>query len=154
MPIIKFPDVRKEGNQLEKAGALIPVTISLPETLAALREGEGKPVQGPVRGMALLDTGADASAIDIGVFRHFSILAIDRVGFNSAGGRATSEVFPAWLSLPEFNIPKLEMERVIGCDFGWTGRKDDEFLMLMGRDILRNFLLVYDGIHDEWLLGH
>jgi hypothetical protein len=104
--------------------------------------------------MAILDTGAYVSAIDLGVFQHFSIPPIDKVYFNSAGGYAKSEIFPARLSFPELNLPKLEMERVIGCNLGWTGRGDDEFLMLMGRDILKNFLVVYDGVHSEWLLGH
>jgi hypothetical protein len=154
MPIHKFPFDQKEGDQLARIGPLIPVMVSLPEVLAALRMSEEKHIPGPIRGTALLDTGAYASAIDVAVFRHFSIPAIDHVVFNSAGGHAMSEVFPAKLSFPELNIPMLEMERVFGCDLGWTGKTGDEFLMIMGRDILKNFLVIYDGIHGEWLLGH
>jgi hypothetical protein len=154
MPIFRFPCDQKESDQLERNGLLIPVMVSLPEALVALRSSEGKHISGPIRGMALLDTGAYVSAIDAAVFEHFAMTAIDRIGFNSAGGQARSEVFPVKLSFPELDIPKLEMERVIGCNLGWTGKRDDEFLMLMGRDILRKFLVVYDGVHGEWLLGH
>ncbi len=154
MPIFRFPYDQKENDQLEKSGLLIPVMVSLPEALVALRSSEGKHVSGPIRGMALLDTGAYVSAIDVGVFERLSVNAIDHVSFNSASGYAKSEVFPARLSFPELNIPKLEMERVIGCNLGWTGKRDDEFLMLIGRDILRKFLVIYDGVHGEWLLGH
>jgi len=128
--------------------------VSLPEKLAALRMSDEKHIPGPVRGMALLDTGAYTSAIDVAVFRHFSIPAFDHVAINSAGGHVMSEIFPANLSFPELNVPMLEMEQVIGCNFGWKGKKDDEFLMVLGRDFLKNFLVVYDGMHGEWLLGH
>jgi hypothetical protein len=71
-----------------------------------------------------------------------------------AGGIAQMGVFPASLSFPELKIPQLEMERVIGCRLGWKSEKDDGFLMLLGRDILRNFLFIYDGVHDELIIGH
>jgi hypothetical protein len=128
--------------------------VSLPEKLAALRMSDEKHIPGPVRGMALVDTGAYTSAIDVAVFQHLSILAIDRRPIHSAGGNVMAEIFPANLSFPELNVPTLEMEQVIGCNFGWKGRKDDEFLMVLGRDFLKNFLVVYDGMHGEWLLGH
>jgi hypothetical protein len=104
--------------------------------------------------MALLDTGAYVSAVDAGAFRTLSIQAIDRVPVSTAGGNAYSEVFPASLSFPELKIPQMEMERVIGCPLGWNAEKDDSLLMLIGRDILKKFLIVYDGVHDELLIGH
>jgi len=154
MPIFRFPYDQKEGNRLERPGPLIPVVVSVPEALENFWASSGRHVPAPIRGMALIDTGAYASAIDTAVFLALQIQAIDRAPFASAGGNATSEIFPANLSFPELKISKLEMERVLGCPLGWTGKNDEDFLMLIGRDILKNFLLVYDGVHGELLIGH
>lgn len=102
----------------------------------------------------MIDTGAYASAVDAQIFHKLGLHAIDRVGFQSAAGLSISEVFPVRLSFPELEIPRLELERVFGCPLGWREGSDEGLIMLIGRDILRKFLLIYDGIHDELILGH
>jgi hypothetical protein len=154
MPILRFPYDQEEGSQLEHIGPLIPVTVSLPGALAELRSKTEPDIPEPIRGRAILDTGAFATAIDMKVFSRLSIPAIDHLPINSVSGHLMSLIFPANISFPELGIPKLEMERVIGCELGWRGEQDDDLLMLMGRDLLKKFLVVYDGVHGELLLGH
>lgn len=37
------------------------------------------------------------------------------------------------------------MERVVGCNLRWTTPDGKQILVLLGRDILKYFLLVYNG---------
>lgn len=154
MPIFRFPFDQKETNRLERLGPVIPVLISLPEAVAEFRASKGQHIPAPIRGMALLDTGAYASAVDVAVFETLSIQAIDVVRVVTPGGNANFEAFPASFSIPELKVPQMEMERVFGCRLGWDEKRDDSLLMLIGRDILKKFLIVYDGVHDELLIGH
>ena len=39
----------------------------------------------------------------------------------------------------------MPMERVVGCKLKWKTREDKEIILLMGRDLLQYFLLVYNG---------
>jgi hypothetical protein len=43
------------------------------------------------------------------------------------------------------NVADMPMERVVGSTLKWKTPEDQEIIMLMGRDLLQYFLLVYNG---------
>jgi hypothetical protein len=43
------------------------------------------------------------------------------------------------------NVTDLPMERVVGCNLKWATEDGREIMMLMGRDLLQWFLLIYNG---------
>ena len=49
------------------------------------------------------------------------------------------------MSFPTLNIPELKMERVVGCELKWQTTDGKEIIMLLGRDLLRYFLMIYNG---------
>jgi hypothetical protein len=68
-------------------------------------------------------------------------------------GGGQSDIYPASITFPALNLNDLQMERVIGCQLQWPGLKDSDVLMLLGRDLLKHFLLVYNGVHSDVTLS-
>jgi hypothetical protein len=58
-------------------------------------------------------------------------------------------VYPASVTFPGMNVTDLPMERVVGCTLKWKTKDDQEILMLMGRDLLRWFLMIYNGPNSD-----
>ena len=152
MPIFSFPYQITEEN-LQKTGPVIPVMISLPLALQELRTLSGEDVPPPVRGMALIDTGAFGTAIDVTVFQKLGIPAFGRVNTMSAHGDGKLQLYPALISFPTLGMENLPMEQIMGCNLHWRAEKDTELIMLLGRDLLKNFLVVYNGKHSEVTLA-
>jgi hypothetical protein len=127
--------------------------ISLPPALQELRTLNGEDVPPPVRGMALIDTGAFGTAIDIAVFKRLGIQPFGRVDTVSAHGDGSLQLYPASISFPTLGMEDLPMQQIMGCDLHWRAEKDTDFMMLLGRDLLKNFLVVYNGKHSEVTLA-
>jgi hypothetical protein len=153
MPIFKFPYKSIDTELLVNSGPIMPVVIALPAAREQFLRKVGIKVPEPVRGMAIIDTGAFATAIDTRVFRKLGIPAFDQLQTSTASGRGLSDVFPARISLPALGNIDLPMERIVGCRLHWQDKSDSEVLMLLGRDLLKNFWMVYDGVHSELTLG-
>jgi hypothetical protein len=43
------------------------------------------------------------------------------------------------------NVRELPMERVVGCQLKWKTEDDKDIIMVLGRDLLESFLLIYNG---------
>jgi predicted aspartyl protease len=102
-------------------------------------------IPAPVVGHALIDTGAFATAVDERVFQELGIPLIDTMQTNTPHGPATSNVYPANISFPALELTNLPLERVIGANLRWKTPDGKEIIMLLGRDLLKYFLLVYNG---------
>jgi len=154
MPIFNFFHWTSEkGYHLEQSGPIIPVTISLPVAMQEFLGQNGKDIPSPIRGMALIDTGAFATAVDCAVFEKLGINPIDRIVTNTPHGESTSDLYPASISFPALGLESLPMERIVGCKLQWPGEADSDVLMLLGRDLLKHFLMVYNGKHSDVTLG-
>lgn len=103
--------------------------------------------------MALIDTGAFATAVDVAVFQRLGVLPIDKIKTSTPHGAGLSEVYPASITFPALQLTDLQMERVIGCKLQWPGEKDSDVLMLLGRDLLKHLLMVYNGVHSDVTLS-
>jgi len=146
MPVFNFFHWTKEfGLTLNETGPLVSVEIGLPTPLKQHLSEKGEAIPAAVSGFALVDTGAFATAVDETVFQSLGVPHIDEIPTDTPHGHGTSNVYPANVSFPGMNVTDMAMERVVGCSLKWKTRDEKEIIMLMGRDLLQYFLLVYNG---------
>lgn len=95
----------------------------------------------PVRGaFALIDTGASTSCIDSALAMHLALPIIDQR--TCAGISGSMQVN---MHLAQIHVPSLLFTLYggfAGVDIGSGGQRHD---VLIGRDFLRHFRMVYDG---------
>ena len=146
MPVFNFFHWSKDhGHTLTETGPLVAVEIGVPLALKQHLAEQGLAVPAPQSGFALVDTGAFATAVDESIFTALGVPPIDKVPTGTPHGAGRSNVYPASVTFPGMNVTDMPMERVIGCQLRWKTREDKEIIMLLGRDLLQYFLLVYNG---------
>lgn len=152
MPVSSFFHWNKtQGKTLEATGPIIQVEVGVPKALRDHLTAKGDPIPATVTGFALIDTGAFATAIDEGVLTGLGLTPIDVILTSTPHGPGKSNVYPAEVSFPGLRVVQLPMERVIGCNLNWSAgtATSKTILMLLGRDILKHFLLVYNGPESD-----
>jgi predicted aspartyl protease len=155
MPVFSFPQrSASQAITLTESGALVTVEISIPAQLKAYLAEEGLPIPEPRVGFALIDTGASASAVDAKVFYVLGIAPIDRITTSTPHGEAESEVYAASVAFPGLDLAEMPMETLIGCDLNWDHAEGKEIIMLLGRNILQDFLFVYNGRSGDIALAY
>lgn len=155
MPVLDFFHWTQEtGPTLQESGPLIPVSIGIPPALEEFFAQNGIEIPAPISGYALIDTGASASAVHEQVVLELGILPIDSIPTHTPHGPGRSFIYPVKVSFPALQIIDYRMDRVIGSDLKWTTRDGKEIIMLLGRDILQFFLLVYNGKRSDITLAY
>jgi|SRR5271165_3552170 len=146
MPVFNFFHWSEEhGKTLNRTGPLVSVEIGIPTALKQYLSEKGLAIPAAVSGFALVDTGAFATAVDDSVFVSLGVSHIDEIHTETPHGAGTSKIYPANVSFPGMNVTDMPMERVVGSTLKWKTPDDKEIIMLMGRDLLQYFLLVYNG---------
>lgn len=146
MPVFNFFHWTKEqGYTLEKTGPIIPVEISAPKALQEYLAQNGMDIPPPITGYALIDTGAFATAVDESAFAKLGISPIDVIDTSTPHGPSKSHVYPAQISFPAITLHDIPMERVVGVNLQWDVADDKVVIMLLGRDLLKHFLVIYNG---------
>lgn len=154
MPIFDFFHWTKEtGSTLEESGPLIPVSIGIPPALEEFCVQKGFEIPASIPGYALIDTGASASAIHEQIVLDLGVLPIDSIPTQTPHGAGRSFVYPAKVSFPALQIEDYRMDRLIGSELKWTTADGKEVIMLLGRDILKHFLMVYNGKFSDITLA-
>jgi hypothetical protein len=129
------------ANSLLQQGLHIEILISA--TRPEIQEGRAVGLEFrelPVR--ALIDTGAALTIINPQIASTCKLRWTDWNKINSVGGE--SGLYPAHaaaISFPGTDLPGFDVIRVVACPIV----KQPFFSCLIGRDILRKWLLVYDG---------
>lgn len=150
MPVFNFFHWSQEhGYTLTETGPLVAVEIGPPAALRQHLAEKGIPIPPAASGFALVDTGAFATAVDEDVFTSLGVQPIDQIPTGTPHGAGKSNVYPASVSFPGMNVHEMAMERVVGCQLKWKTKDDKDIIMLMGRDLLRYFLLVYNGLSSD-----
>jgi len=159
MPVFDFFhwDANK-GYTLTETGAILQVTIGLPPALEQYCLRENLQIPAPIAGYALIDTGASASAVHEQIFKDYGVQPIDHIPMSTPHTKDQwSFVYPAKIQFPGLNLANdsmLQSLRVVGCDLRWTTFDDKEIIMLMGRDLLKHFLMVYNGVQSDVTLAY
>ena len=142
-------DTRKaDPDMLMNRGPSLSVEISVHEEFAATLERDGIDIPQPQTGFALIDTGASISAIDLTVVGALGLIPVGIIPVSTPSGQEDQLLYPCRIEFPGTPIGSLNFNRVTGSklmEFGIT--------TLIGRDLLRHFLLVYNGVEGSWTLA-
>ena|SRR3990167_3363799 len=146
MPVFDFLHWNKEqGDTLESTGPLIQVEVGLPAALEEFCAVKGIQIPAPVAGYALIDTGASITAVHEPVLLGLGMLPIDAMPCATPSGEGRSFVYPAKVAFPALGVREYAIDRLLGCELKWTTTDGKEIIMLLGRDLLKHFLMVYNG---------
>ena len=96
-------------------------------------------------GLALIDTGATFSSIDEDILNALGIRPVGSTPVQTPSGVLQQrEIFTCQFFFPGTPIPVFPFANVVGSTLKHQG-----IVALIGRDLLRNFLLIYDGVHGS-----
>jgi hypothetical protein len=108
--------------------------------MAQVLQSLGRPVPPAVPGLALIDTGASICGIEETALRQLGIPPFGYMSVNTPSGSAMQSTYPASLSFPGTPIPNIAFTNFVGNNLAAQG-----ILVLIGRNVLKDFVLVYNG---------
>jgi hypothetical protein len=144
---------QQQGGTLERDGPIIPVEVSMPAALEEWYVKHNFPVPPPIVGYALIDTGASISGIHEPILEQLSIIPFDSIPLVTPSGTGRAFVYPTRVSFPALNVQGYTINRVVGSQLNWKTGDGKDVIMLLGRDILAQFLLVYNGKFNLFTLA-
>lgn len=154
MPIFDFIYwTQQGGGTLEHDGPIIPVEVSMPSALEEWCVKHNYPVPAPIPGYALIDTGASISGIHEPILEQLSITPIDSIPLGTPGGNGRAFVYPTRVSFPALNVEGYTISRVAGTQTDWTTAGGKRVIMLLGRDLLGQFIMIYNGKFNQMTLA-
>ena len=155
MPVFDFFHwTQPTGGLLALDGPIIPVEISMPTVLEEWCVKQNIAVPAPISGYALIDTGASISGIHQAILDQLSLLPIDSIPMQTPAGQGRAFVYPTKVSFPSIQVSDYPMSRVVGSQLGWTTSQNHRVIMLLGRDLLIHFLMVYNGKFNAVTLAY
>jgi len=141
-----IPDA--DAIQLQQKGPSLQIEISLTAILATHYQQSGQPIPSPITGYALIDTGASVTSVDSEILASLGIKAVGSMQISTPSGSFNQGIYSCQFSFPGTPIPVLPFVNVVGSILKTQG-----IIALIGRDLLRGFLLIYDGVHGSWTLS-
>jgi predicted aspartyl protease len=132
---------RPNPSTLLLQGPVIEIVVST--TRPELEEGRAIGLEYPELPMrALIDTGAALTIINPQIATTCKLLQTDWNKITAVGGvEGEYPAYAAAISFPGTELPRFDVIRVVACPI----IKQPFFSCLIGRDILRKWLLQYDG---------
>lgn len=126
--------------ELIARGPCVPIAISPYSAILQQLVSQGVPLPTPVTGLALVDTGAGVTCIDINAATQLKVPIIDYANLSSAThANTTQPVYPVQLQIPGSPIG-INAPRAIGVPLASQG-----IIALIGRDVLKDSILIYNG---------
>lgn len=133
---------------LRQHGPALQAEISIPSALANALQRGGLQIPVPRVGLALIDTGASTTAVDHQVLTGLGLTPTDVTQVATPSGVVQQPVYACNITFPGTPIPTLPFNVVIGSSLAPLG-----FSVLIGRDVLRFFQIVYNGVEGMWTLA-
>jgi predicted aspartyl protease len=123
---------------LQLRGPIIQVSVTIEQHAGKGLLSQGKPLPVPKSGLALIDTGATGTCIDDQAAKELGLPVIDVAKMTSATHKDQQcSVYPVQINLPSV---VLNSPRTMGAALAPQG-----LLVLIGRDVLQNCTLFYNG---------
>lgn len=148
MPVYNhyYPDGNNQINTAASAdrlwagGPTIPVAVSLVKEHVDYLTKVGQPLPKAVTGLALIDTGATLCMVDVTVIQDLGVPPSGVTNIVGATGAGNQPTYPASLSFPGTPIPPIAFTDFVGGNLKAAG-----IIAILGRNILKQFVLVYNG---------
>ncbi len=129
-------------SNLHEIGPVFDVAIAIPEELSIRFVKDKMAVPMPVKVSAMIDTGADCSVVTPEIMRSLGIHPIDWVPVITAG--RPEQTCPLYCARIIFsNNISIETSEIIGASL-----YNPSIQCLLGRDVLKSCLFIYNG-QDE-----
>lgn len=127
------------SEEFRKRGAIMPVQIGIPTALAKQMEAQGQTPPPPEEISAMVDTGASITAINVAVAQRLGLPTTGSIQIGGATGVADQPLYAALFRIPD---PFVEWDPMTIAGANLSGTPFD---ILIGRNILCNMTLSYDG---------
>ena len=128
-------------EHLRDVGPREPVEIHIPDALARNLVQAGQPIPPPQTGYALFDTGASVTAVDENILQALGLNPIGQTQVIMPDGKVhTCPQYPARIVFPGTRLPNLVFQKAVG-----TPLQNQGYLALIGRDIMMDWVIVYNG---------
>lgn len=153
MPVYNHPGSITLGQGVDAhaaltvKGLLLPLEVSVPAALAAALTDKSLPIPAPASGVGLIDTGASCTAIDESILIGLGLQPVGQIHTSGQSGAKLQNRYLAEVSFPGTPIPKLNLD-VIGVQI-----LDQGLYGLIGRDLLRACVLIYNGPQGTFSLA-
>jgi Retroviral aspartyl protease len=125
---------------LLKDGPIIPILIGWPQSEFDEIIALGLELPRPKRIRALVDTGSALTIVNPALVQTFRLQQTGEAKINAAGNSGTYPEFAASISFPETSLSDISIVRIVACPL-----VSGVMSCLIGRDILRNWQLTYNG---------
>jgi len=140
--LIQVPPARA----LQLRGPILQVSLTIEQSAGKGLVAQGKTVPTPRSGLALIDTGASNTCVDEQTAKDLGLPVIDVANMQSASHEKHScNVYPVQIITP---IVTLNAPRAMGAALASQG-----LLVLVGRDVLQNCNLFYNGPAGQFTLS-
>lgn len=140
--------VKPDPDALAKDGSTLEVEVHVTDRHAKILEDNNENIPSPQSGKGLIDTGASISAIDVETLQELNISPIGATKVSTPSGEDMQELYAVKFSFPGKGLPDMTSLNVLGSNL-----KKQNICALIGRDILRHCLLVYDGTSGSIMLA-
>ena len=149
MPIFHRDFVRsdEQGRQhvpdpehLATVGPRLLIKIAISGSLASIYGKQSREIPQPIEGYALFDTGASITSVDEKVLIRLGLAPVGRVNISTASDTRATNIYACAMNFPGNPLPDLELSFVAGAELQNMG-----YVALIGRDIMRDMVLIYDG---------
>jgi len=125
---------------LQMLGPVIPVAVTIEQSIAQQLLQQGTQVPAPVSGFGLIDTGASITCVDEAVAQSLGIAPIDVVTMHSASHTDVQcNVYPISFEIPSLGIGR-NVPRAMAAALQAQG-----LVILIGRDALAACTFHYNG---------
>jgi predicted aspartyl protease len=118
--------------------ALVSTPVSLADKIAPRMESVS----------ALLDTGATTTSIDVRLAEKLGLPVWGASKIHTAAGLVDSVSYLADISFPSVNLGQMRNLSISSCELPYSPEKPpalDNFAMLIGRDIMSHWTIVWNG---------
>lgn len=134
------------ATALQLRGPILQVSLTIEQNAGKGLLAKGQTVPTPRSGLALIDTGASNTCVDEQTAKDLGLPIIDVANMQSASHEKHScNVYPVQIITP---IVTLNAPRPMGAALASQG-----LLVLIGRDVLQNCNLFYNGPAGQFTLS-
>ena len=134
------------ATALQLRGPILQISLTIEQNAGKGLVAQGKNVPTPRSGLALIDTGASSTCVDEQAAKDLGLPVIDVANMQSASHeKHFCNVYPVQIITP---IVTLNAPRAMGAALASQG-----LLVLIGRDVLQNCNLFYNGPAGQFTLS-